>query len=114
MITDTRIEDSSGNVFAYLGFPHAGQELLKARLTFEIHRIIKGRALTQAEAAKVLGIQQPHVSALMKCHPAMFSVGRLMEFLTALDQDVEIAVHPKSQAAGKISVNTREHVQKSG
>lgn len=110
MTTDTRIEDSSGNVFADLGFPHSDQELIKAKLTFEIYRIIKGRGLTQAEAAKVLGIQQPHVSALMKCRPATFSVGRLMEFLTALDQDVEIAVHPKAdaQGGGRISVSTRE------
>jgi predicted XRE-type DNA-binding protein len=112
MTTDIHIEDSSGNVFADLGFPHSDQELIKAKLTFEIYRIIKARGLTQAEAAKVLGIQQPHVSALMKCRPSTFSVGRLMEFLTALDQDVEIAVHPKSdpQGGGKISVSTREPV----
>jgi predicted XRE-type DNA-binding protein len=110
MTADIRIEDSSGNVFADLGFPHSEQELIKAKLTFEIYRIIKARGLTQAKAAKVLGIQQPHVSALMKCRPATFSMGRLMEFLTALDQDVEIAVHPKSdpQGSGKISVRTRE------
>jgi predicted XRE-type DNA-binding protein len=82
----TRIEDSSGNVFADLGFPHSDQELTKAKLAFEIYRIIKARGLTQARAAKVLGIQQPHVSALMKCRPSSFSVGRLMELLTALDQ----------------------------
>jgi predicted XRE-type DNA-binding protein len=66
--------------------------------------------LTQTEAAKVLGIKQPHVCALMKCRPATFSMVRLMEFLTALDQDVDIAVHPKSdpQGKGKISVRTRE------
>ena len=89
MTTDIRIEDSSGNVFADLGFPHSDQELIKAKLTFEIYRIIKARGLTQAKAAKVLGIQQPHVSALMKCRPSTFSMGRLMEFLTALDQDTQ-------------------------
>jgi predicted XRE-type DNA-binding protein len=87
MTADIRIEDSSGNVFADLGFPHADQELTKARLIFEIYRIIKARGLTQARAAQVLGIRQPHVSALMKCRPSTFSVGRLMEFLAALDQD---------------------------
>jgi predicted XRE-type DNA-binding protein len=110
MSTDIRIEESSGNVFADLGFRHSDQELIKAKLTYEIYRIIKARGLTQAQAAEVLGIRQPHVSALMKCRPATFSVGRLMEFLTALDQDVEIAIHPKpsDQAGGKISVSTRE------
>lgn len=110
MSTDIRIEESSGNVFADLGFPHSDQELIKAKLTYEIYRIIKARGLTQAQAAEVLGIRQPHVSALMKCRPATFSVGRLMEFLTALDQDVEIAIHPKpdDRVEAKISVSTRE------
>jgi predicted XRE-type DNA-binding protein len=53
MTTATRIEDSSGNVFADLGFPHADQELTKARLIFEIYRIIKARGLTQARAAQL-------------------------------------------------------------
>ena len=110
MSADIRIEESSGNVFADLGFPHSDQELIKAKLTYEIYRIIKDRSLTQTQAAEVLGIRQPHVSALMKCRPATFSVGRLMEFLTALDQDVEITVHPKAdpQGGGKILVNTHE------
>ena len=37
---------SSGNIFADLGLPHPEQELLKARLTLQIHRIIKARHLT--------------------------------------------------------------------
>jgi predicted XRE-type DNA-binding protein len=112
MMVSIRIEESSGNVFADLGFPHSDQELIKAKLTYEIYRIIKSCGLTQAQAAEVLGIRQPHVSALMKCRPATFSVGRLMEFLTALDQDVEIAIHPKpsDRPEGKISVSTREPV----
>jgi predicted XRE-type DNA-binding protein len=110
MSTDIHIEESSGNVFADLGFPHSDQELIKAKLTYEIYRIIKDRGLTQTQAAGVLGIRQPHVSALMKCRPATFSVGRLMEFLTALDQDVEIAVHSKADpnGGGKISVRAHE------
>ena len=108
--SDAHIEHGSGNVFADIGLPRSERELIKAKLTFEIYRIIKERRLTQAEAAKVLGIRQPNVSALMTCRPATFSVGRLMEFLTALDQDVDIAVHPKAdpQGAGKISVTSRE------
>ena len=110
MTTDMPIEESSGNVFTDLGFPRSDQELIKAKLTFEIYRIIKARGLIQTEAAKVLGIKQPHVSAPIKCRPATFSMVRLMEFLIALDQDVEIAVHPKSDptGGGKISVRILE------
>ena len=89
-----RAEKSSGNVFADLGFPHPEQELLKARLTLEIYRLIRKRGLTQTEAGKILGIKQPHVSALMRNRAGSFSVERLMEFLTALGQDVEISVKP--------------------
>jgi predicted XRE-type DNA-binding protein len=56
-----RVIEGSGNVFADLGLPNADQELMKAHLTLQIASIIKDRGLTQAEAAKILGIQQPHV-----------------------------------------------------
>jgi phage-related protein/predicted XRE-type DNA-binding protein len=97
-------EEGSGNVFADLDLPHAEQELLKARLTLQIYRIIKARNLTQAKAGEILGIRQPHVSALMRNRAGMFSVERLMEFLTALGQDVEITVRPTRKQHGKLSV----------
>ena len=56
----------SGNVFADLGLPHPEQELLKARLTLHIYRIIKARHLTQPQAGEILGIKQPHVSLLVR------------------------------------------------
>jgi len=100
----TRSEKSSGNVFADLGFPHPEQELLKSRLTLQIYRLIKARGLKQAEAGKILGIKQPHVSALMRNRSGHFSVERLMEFLTALGQDVEITVRPTRRQHGELSV----------
>ena len=57
-------EKSSGNVFADLGVPYPEQELLKARLTLQIYRIIKARRVTQAQAGEILGIRQPQVSLL--------------------------------------------------
>jgi predicted XRE-type DNA-binding protein len=102
-----RVEESSGNVFADLGFANPEQELLKARLTLQIHRIVKARGLTQAQAGELLGIKQPHVSALMRNRAGNFSVGRLMEFLTALGQDVEITVKPTRKAQGEMSVVMR-------
>jgi predicted XRE-type DNA-binding protein len=102
-----RAEAGSGNVFADLGLPNPEQELLKARLTLQIHRIVKARGLTQAQAGDLLGIKQPHVSALMRNRSGNFSVGRLIEFLTALGQDVEITVKPTRKAQGEMSVVTR-------
>ncbi len=97
-------EKGSGNVFADLGLPHPEQELLKARLTLQIYRLIKARSLKQADAGKILGIKQPHVSALMRNRSGSFSVERLMEFLTALGQDVEITVRPTRKQHGEMSV----------
>jgi predicted XRE-type DNA-binding protein len=101
------IKQGSGNVFADLGLPNPEQELLKARLTLQIYKIVKERGLTQARAGEILGIRQPHVSALMRNRAGNFSVGRLMEFLTALGQDVEIIVKPTRRAQGEMSVVTR-------
>lgn len=103
----TRFEKSSGNIFADLGLPAADQELLKARLTLQIYKIIKARGLTQAQAGAVLGIKQPHVSALMRNRSGTFSVGRLIEFLTALGQDVQITVKPTRKPHGEMSVVAR-------
>ena len=101
-------EKSSGNVFADLGLPNSEQELLKAKLTIQIYRLIKARGLTQAEAAKLLGTTQSQVSALMRCRPVSVSVGRLMEFLVILGQDVEVRVKPaKPRKTGQISFVAR-------
>jgi predicted XRE-type DNA-binding protein len=99
-----KAEKSSGNVFADLGLPRPEQVMLKARLTLEIYRIIRERGLKQAEAGKILGIKQPHVSALMRNRAGTFSVERLMEFLTALGQDVKISVKPARGKQGKVSL----------
>jgi predicted XRE-type DNA-binding protein len=96
--------EGSGNVFADLGLPNAEQELLKAQLTLQIYRIVKQRGLTQTQAAKALGVRQPHVSLLMRNRAGTFSVGRLIDFLTALGQDVEITVRPTRKQHGEMSI----------
>src|ERR1035438_1220679 len=101
------VTEGTGNVFADLGLPNPEQELLKARLTLQIYKIVKERGLTQARAGEILGIKQPHVSALMRNRAGNFSVGRLMEFLTALGQDVRITVKPTRKAQGERSVVMR-------
>lgn len=99
-----RVTESSGNVFADLGLPNPEQELLKAQLTLQIYTILKASGMTQIELAKILGVQQPQVSLLMRNRAGNFSVGRLMEFLTALRQDVEITVRPSRKEHGALSV----------
>jgi predicted XRE-type DNA-binding protein len=98
------VEDGTGNVFADLGLANPEREQLRAHLTLQIYRLIKQRGLTQTEAGDILGIKQPHVSALMRNRAGNFSVERLMDFLTALGQDVEITVRPTRKDHGELSV----------
>ncbi len=99
-----RVKEGSGNIFADLGFANPEREELKARLTLQIYRLIKQRGLTQTEAGEILGIRQPHVSSLMRGQSGAYSVERLMDFLTALGQDVEITVRPTRKEHGRVSV----------
>jgi predicted XRE-type DNA-binding protein len=98
------VSKGSGNVFADLGLPNPEQELMKARLTLQIYRIVTDRDLTQREIGEIIGIPQPHVSALLRNRPGNFSVGRLLDFLTALGQDVEIKVKPTRKKQGEMSL----------
>lgn len=94
------------NVFADLRFPHADERQAKLRLAYTLNHVIDARKLRQADAAKVLGVTQPKVSALRHYKLAGFSVERLMNLLTALDQDIEILIRrkPRSRRAARISV----------
>jgi predicted XRE-type DNA-binding protein len=85
---------SSGNVFADLGLPDADDLLAKANLALYIRRTIETRNLTQVEAARVLGIDQPKVSSIINGRLDGFSTERLMRFLNDLGCDVQISVSP--------------------
>lgn len=103
---DETIIRGTGNVFADLGFTDADERQTKLRLALAVNRVIARRKLTQAAAAVKLGVNQPKISALANYKLDGFSVERLMVFLTALDQDVEITIKnkPRSRAAGRIAV----------
>ncbi len=90
-----QIIQSSGNVFADLGLPDAAELDTKVRLCAALNRIVERQRLTQAEVAAALGINQPKVSALLHYKLEGYSVERLMHFLVAIGQDVEIHVKAK-------------------
>ncbi len=107
---NTTIEASSGNVFADLNCSNPDEKLVNAKITVNINRIIGERHLTQTAAAKLLGIDQPTVSKLLNGQLSGFSTDRLLRFLTALNQDIEIRIKPaadqkdQAQVCGTISV----------
>jgi predicted XRE-type DNA-binding protein len=87
-------EVGSGNVFADIGLPNAEEHLIKAQLVHKIDVLMEARGLKQKEAATLFGIRQPDVSKMLRGDFRQFSVERLMRFLVALGQDVEIVVKP--------------------
>jgi predicted XRE-type DNA-binding protein len=104
-VDEIEYEASSGNVFADLGIENPEEELTKAKLVWEIEQIIKKKKLTQVAAAKVMGINQPKVSALIRRKLDGFSVERLIHFLNALGQDIDIIVRPKPQSRKQAIIN---------
>ena len=70
------------------------EELAKSRLASMIYDIIEKRRLTQVEAARILGIDQPKVSSLKNGRLGGFSYERLFSFLRKLDRDTEIVNNP--------------------
>jgi predicted XRE-type DNA-binding protein len=84
--------EGSGNIYADLGVGNPQEARAKADLAHRIVDIIEGRKLTQVQAAKVLGVDQPKVSALMRGRLTDFSIERLLRFLLLLGHDVHIAV----------------------
>ncbi|MBW3541719.1 MAG: helix-turn-helix domain-containing protein [Planctomycetes bacterium] len=88
------IEPGSGNVFADLQVPNPDLALAKAELVQRIRELISQRKLTQARAGDVLGLDQPKVSALVRGRVQGYSLDRLLRFLNALGQQVEITVRP--------------------
>src|SRR5437660_2713761 len=87
-------EVGSGNVFRDIGLRNPEQHLIKAQLMLKIDRLMKERGIKQSDAAKLFGVKQPDISKMLRGEFRQFSVERLMRFLVALGQDVEIVVKP--------------------
>lgn len=106
MTEEIKVQQSSGNVFADLNLTNPEERLIKAELASKISRTIEQKNLTQIEAAELLGIDQPKVSALTRGRLSGFSTARLLRFLNALGNDVEIVVKPKpeNRSEAKITV----------
>jgi predicted XRE-type DNA-binding protein len=92
---ESTVTSSSGNVYAYLGYENPEEMLLKAQLVRLLSQAIKAKGLNQYQAAEVLGIDQPKVSALVRGQFRGYSLERLFRFLNAFNLDVEVSVKSK-------------------
>ena len=107
--TKTPFKRRSGNVFEDLRVTEPGEVLAKSELAALIARALQARRLTQSAAGKLLGIDQPKVSELIRGRLTRFSTERLMTFLTRLGRDVEIVVH--EPRAARATLRGRIHVR---
>ena len=105
-IRGIKIHEGSGNVYADLGYRDADEMLVKATLVRKISEIVRSKGLTQVDTAKILGLTQPKVSALLRGQFRGISERKLIDCLTSLGRDVEIVVKdaPRRRAGGKLTV----------
>src|SRR5260221_5749216 len=95
----------TGTVLFDIGLPDAEELTENAILAQKINDIIGSRTITQSEAASLLGIPQPKISAIRHYKIRGISLERLMQALTAFGQNVEIVVTPsKKKSAARIAV----------
>jgi predicted XRE-type DNA-binding protein len=99
----TAVEERSKDVFAELG-PNANGTNTKLRLCVAINKIMAHTNLTQVEAAKVLGVNQSKISALVHYRLDTFSVERLIHFATALKHDVVIEIRPRTRGKARVMI----------
>lgn len=94
----------SDSVLRDLGFDLADELSARATLAAKINKLIQERKLSQADAAEILGMPQPKISAIRNYKLQGISLERLMQALTALGQEVEIVVSPSNRRAARIRV----------
>jgi len=106
VVEGIEVHEGSGNVYADLGFPDAEEMLVKAKLVMKISEIVRRKGLTQVEAARILGLTQPKVSALLRGQFRGVSERKLIDCLTSLGRDVQIVVKdvPRRRAGGRLTV----------
>ncbi len=97
------IDMGTGNVFADLNLPDSDERQLRVQLAVRLNALLQAEGLTQAAAAKRMGIAQPHVSELKHYKLGRFSSERLLHYITLLNRDVEIFIRPRASGANQLS-----------
>jgi len=102
------VTEGSGNVFRDLALPNADILQVKADLVHRIATVIEKRGLSQVQAANILGVTQPKISALLHGQLEGFSIERLVRFLNAFNQDVRLSVSEnRSHGSARFAVVAR-------
>jgi predicted XRE-type DNA-binding protein len=104
-ITDeTAVVRGSGNVFADIGVPDPELAQAKAGICHKIYATIRDRGLTQTQAAKLMGVDQPKVSEITRGRVRSYTIDRLLGYLGKLGYGIRIdyvALPVKQDPAGR-------------
>lgn len=90
--TTETVTQGSGNVFADLGFEDADEMQFKAELVVRIRTAIEERGLTQAQAAKLIGVDEPRLSKMLRGAFLSLSSDKLFDVLNRLGHRVEVRI----------------------
>ncbi len=101
---DLMVHVGSGNIFADMGMPHAEERLAKAETALRIEELIAERSLSQAQAAAVMDLSQTDIVDILRGRLKGYTLDRLFQCLTALDQDIEIVILPRQDTARQARV----------
>jgi len=84
----------SGNIFNDLGFERIEAENLKLRsdLMIRIVQFYQRSGMTQAAAARALGLTQPRLNALLKGKIGLFSLDALVNIASRAGLNVRLVV----------------------
>lgn len=106
MNDEPNVTKGSGNVFKDLEFPNPEEHQHKAELIRRLGLIIKDRGLTQVQTGKIIGLSQGDVSTLLRGRVRGYSLNRLLGFIMALDNDIEIIIkkRPKNRKISRFVV----------
>jgi len=97
----SKVRRSSGNVFKDVGFrdPEAENLRIRSDLMVRLRKLIEDEGLTQARAARLLGVSQPRVSDLVRGRIDLFSIDTLVTLLARAGIRVTVKVHARTRAA---------------
>lgn len=107
----TKIQRSSGNVFADLELNHAADYFMKAEMASRIIKVIDGKGLTQAKAAQLVQATQPDISNLKNGILKGFTIDRLLHFLSRLDLEVHVKITPKGKLIARRKVAAKKQIK---
>ncbi len=94
---DIEFEESSGNIFADLGFEDAEELYARGLIGCHVVQLLKEKDMKQREMAELLGVKQAEVSRLLNGHFSRFTVDKLLDFLKRMNQKVTIQISPHKQ-----------------